>query len=111
MRVDLLLHFCDFVKVLNANTPSDVLSRLIRTFLESGSLFNEPRCGRGLYHEFEASVNVSLKDNAHGNFSVILTGAIIEFFAELHHVDTEGTECLTDLRRRLSDTCVYIQTN
>ena len=108
MRVNFVLNFCDFVQVLNADTPSDVLPRLIRAFLKTCGLLYEPRRGRRLHDKLEASIDVSLKYDAHRHFSVILASAIIEFLAKLHHIDTERTEGLTDLRGWLGYPGIYI---
>jgi hypothetical protein len=109
MRVNFVLNFCDFVQVLNADTPSDVLPRLIRAFLKTCGFLYEPRGGRRLHDKFEASIDVGLKDDAHRHFSVVLACAIIELLAKLHHVDTEGTKGLTDLWGWLGHSGIYIE--
>lgn len=111
MRVNFLLNFGDFIEILNANTTSNVLTWFITTFLETCCLLNEPRGRRWLNNKFEGSIYISLEYHSHWNLTVVLASTFIELLAELHHVDTKWTKCLTNLRWRLSNTSIAVNTN
>jgi len=111
MRIDLLLDLRNFVYVFDAYTTSHVLPRLVAALHLTCCLLYKPRGRRRLHHELKTTVNIGLKDDAHGYFAIVLSGAIVEFLTELHHVDTEGTESLTDLGRGLGYASIDIETH
>jgi hypothetical protein len=94
--IDFLLYFRDFVYVFYTNTTWDVLSWLVASLLYASGFLYEPRCGRRLDHELEASIHIGRENDTHGHFGVVLASAFIKFFTKLHHVNTEGTQSLTD---------------
>ena len=111
VRVNLLLYLSNFVDVFDTYTACYVLSRFIAALLQTSSLFNEPRGGRWFHDKFKATVDIGLQYDAHRNLAVVLSSPVIEFLAELHHIDTKWTKCLTDLWRRLGNASVHIETH
>lgn len=56
--------------------------------------FQKPRCGRYQTGKVKALIFISTHFHAHRNTHLVLLGGFIELLAKIHHIDTQGTQCL-----------------
>ena len=97
--VDRLLDFSDLVDIFDTNSACTFMTWKRTALLQTRCFLDEVRSGRWLDSELEATIDVGFENDAHRDIRVELSRSIIEFLAELHHIDSERTESLTDLRR------------
>ena len=101
IRINLLLNFGYLIHVLDADAPRTLMPWKRAALLKARRLLDKVSGRRRLDRELETTIDVCLKHNTHGHILIEFRRAIVELLAELHHIDTEGAESLTDLRARL----------
>ena len=87
------------------------MPRFITEFFKSSCFLDEVTRRWWFDNELEASVDECLQDDSHGHITIVCLCPIIEFFAELHHVDAEGAESLTYLRGWLRVSSYTVDSN
>ena len=102
-----MLDFRNFVEVLYTDAAAMLMTGFYTAFLKPSSFLDEPSCWGRLDDKSKAAIDISLKYDSHRHFRVELLSAIVKFLAECHHINTERTQSLTDLWRRL---CIASET-